>query len=194
MILQRVFTKRVNFPKTIVYVRTYKDCIRIYQLLKAKMGYEFTEPVGYPNLSAYRLVEMYTRVLPNEKKDEVLGSFSIVNGKIRLMIATTAFGMGVDIEDVTRVIHWGIPSTIEEYVQETGHSGRNGSAALAILYIQGSKGHVTSRMRQYIENKSLCRRKVLFQDFLMCTDNVNVSGCQCCDICEKTCECSVCLP
>ena len=97
--------ERVKFPKTIVYVRTYKDCKRIYQLLKRKMGHEFTEPVGYPNLSGYRLVEMYTRILPVEKKDEILGSFSIVNGKIRLVIATTAFGMGVDIKDVTRVIH-----------------------------------------------------------------------------------------
>lgn len=183
--------KRVNFPKTIVYVRTYKDCIRIYQLLKAKMGNEFTEPIGYPNLSAYRLVEMFTRILPIEKKDEVLSSFSIVNGKLRLMIATTAFGMGVDIEDVTRVIHWGSPATIEEYVQETGRSGRNGSSALAILYVLGSNRHIMSTMRHYIENKSLCRRKVLFHDFIMYSDNAHITGCQCCDICEKT---TVCLP
>ena len=93
----------VKFPNTIVYVRTYKDRNRIYQLVKRKMGHEFTEPVGYPNLSGYRLVEMYTIILPVEKKDEVLGSFSIVNGKICLV--NTAFGMGVDIKDVTRVIH-----------------------------------------------------------------------------------------
>jgi len=185
--------KRVKFPKTILYVRTYKDCIRMYQLLKAKMASEFTEPVGYPNLSGYRLVEMYTSILPAEKKDEVMGTFSIKNGKIRLVIATTAFGMGVDTQDVARIIHWGSPSTTEEYVQETGRSGRNGCAALAMLHLLGSKKHIALRMRHYIENESLCRRKLLFQDFIKYSHNVNISGCKCCDVCEKNCECTVCL-
>ena len=184
--------KRTGFPKTILYVRTYKDCIRMYQLLKTKMAGEFTEPVGYPNLSGYRLIEMYTRILPAEKKDEILTSFSN-NTNLRLVIATTAFGMGVDIQDVTRVIHWGSPSTTEEYVQETGRSGRNGSDALAILYVLGSKKHLTPSMRHYIENESQCRRKLLFQDFIMYSDNVNISGCKCCDVCAKNCECTECL-
>ena len=36
------------------------------------------------------------------------------------MIATSAFRLGVDIPDIRRIIHWGLPSTKEEYVQETG--------------------------------------------------------------------------
>ena len=184
--------KRTEFPKTILYVRTYKDCIRIYQLLKTKMAGEFTEPVGYPNLSGYRLIEMYTRILPVEKKDEILSSFSN-NTNLRLVIATTAFGMGVDIQDVTRVIHWGSPSTTEEYVQETGRSGRNGSDALAILYIISSKKHVTPSMRQYIENKSQCRRELLFKDFIMYSHSATISDCKCCDVCEKNCVCTECL-
>ena len=52
MIFAKTFSqKRTEFPKTILYVRTYKDCIRIYQLLKTKMAGEFTKPMGYPNLS-----------------------------------------------------------------------------------------------------------------------------------------------
>ena len=184
--------KRTEFPKTILYVRTYKDCIKVYQLLKTKMAAEFTESVGYPNLSGYRLVEMYTRILPVEKKDEVLISFSS-NTNLRLVIATTAFGMGVDIQDVTRVIHWGSPSTKEEYIQETGRSGRNGSDALAILYTTGSKKYLKSSMVQYIENKSQCRRNLLFKDFIMYSDNETICGCKCCDVCEKKCECIVCL-
>ena len=59
------------------------------------MDNNFTDPIGYPNLSGYRMIEMYTWLLPSEKKDEVLCSFSAVKAKIRLVIATTAFGMGV---------------------------------------------------------------------------------------------------
>ena len=182
---------RVNFPKTIVYVRSYKDCITIYQLLKSKMGLGFTEPIGYPNLSAYRLIEMYTRVLPPEKKDEVLHSFSFVNGKLRLVIATTAFGMGVDCQDITRVIHWKAPATVEEYIQEAGRSGRNGEPAVAVLYTKSNNRHITLAMKQYIENISVCRRK-LFENFLMYSDSVDMFGCNCCDVCKKLCKCTSC--
>ena len=85
-IVEEISNTRLDYPKTIVYIRTYKDCISLYQLLKSKLGKNFTEPVGYPNLSGYRLIEMYTRVLPSEKKDEVLHMFSALKTKVRLVI------------------------------------------------------------------------------------------------------------
>ena len=124
-VCEELKSKGVGFPKTVVFVRTYKDCSCIYAMLKWKSGQYFTDPPGYPHLSPFRLVDMYTRVLTVEKKTEVLESFSKVNGKIRLVVATTAYGMGVDCPDIRRIIHWGSPSTIEEYVQETGCAGRD---------------------------------------------------------------------
>ena len=191
-IVEEISSMRLKYPKTIVYVRTYKDCISLYQLLKSKMGHNFTEPIGYPNLSGYRLIEMYTRLLPSEKKDEVLYSFSAVKTNIRLVIATTAFGMGVDCQDISRVIHWGIPSTTEEYIQETGRSGRNGKPSVGMLYIKGNTKHVTPYMKSYIENNSLCRRNLLFKNYLMYSEKSDLYGCQCCDICCKTCVCVKC--
>ena len=188
-IVREFCEKRVRFPKTIIYVRSYKDCITVYQLLKSKMGLDFTEPVGYPNLSAYRLIEMYTRVLPPEKKEEVLHSFSIVNGKLRVVIATTAFGMGVDCQDIARVMHWKAPATVEEYIQETGRSGRNGEPAIGVLYVKGKNKYLTSTMKHYIENTSVCRRKMLFKNFLMYSDNLVACGCKCCDLCKTLCKC-----
>jgi len=49
------------------------------------------------------------------------------------VIATSAFGLGVDCPDIRQVIKWGAPSTIEELVQQTGRAGRNGAEAEAIL-------------------------------------------------------------
>ena len=49
---------------------------------------------------------------------EVLHSFSVVKGKFCLVIATTAFGMGVNCQDITQVIHWKVSATIEEHIQE----------------------------------------------------------------------------
>jgi len=84
------------------------------------MDIAFTELPGYPNLSGFRLVDMFTAVLKTEKKEEVLESFAKSGGKLHLIIATTAFGMGIDCPDIRRIVHWGMPSTLEEYVQETG--------------------------------------------------------------------------
>ena len=186
-------SKRTSFPKTVIYVRAYNDCSSVYMLLKHKMGDGFTEPPGYPNLSGFRLVDMFTAVLTTEKKEEVLESFAKSSGKLRLVIATTAFGMGIDCPDIRKIIHWGIPSTLEEYVQETGRSGRDGEPSVAVLY-EGKGGRNASiKVKNYVSNTTICRRRLLFQEFLMYSESdINVSGCKCCNVCEKLCTCVLC--
>ena len=86
-----------------------------------------------------------------------------------------------------------MPSTIEEYIQETGRSGRNGNPSVGVLYIKGSTKHVTSYMKAYIENTTTCRRNLLFKNFLIYSENSSVIGCKYCDICRKTCMCVKCI-
>ena len=65
------------------------------------MGSTFTDPPAYPNVAEFRLVDMYTRVLASENKEEVLASFSQKDGKLHLVIATNALGWELTAQTFT---------------------------------------------------------------------------------------------
>ena len=72
-----------------------------------------------------------------------------INNKFSVMVATNAFGMGIDKSDVEMVIHLTIPESLEAYFQESGRAGRNGDKAFA--YLLTGPDTVTN-MKPWFEN------------------------------------------
>ena len=136
------------------------------------------------------LIEMLHSCTPESHKQNVLKSFSDENGTIRLLIATIAFGMGVDCKAVKRVTHSGPSKNIESYAQETGRAGRDGSQSTAILLYNGILlSHVERNIRSYIKSNE-CRRETLLKYFQATFSAVSPSH-LCCDICASKCSCGL---
>lgn len=67
-------------------------------------------------------------------KNQILTELSASHSKLRVVFATVALGMGVDIPCIRHFIHLGSLHTVREYFQETGRAGRDGKQSVAVLY------------------------------------------------------------
>ena len=146
-------TERLTYPKTVIFCRSYQDCADMYQAIIQTLGREKTEPPGYPNLLEYRLVSMYTRASTSAMKEIIMSTFSDTKSILRVLIATTAFSMGIDLPDIHQIFHFGAPCDVEQYLQEIGRAGRDGKLSRAILII-GKNRFVQQNMKNYCVNKN----------------------------------------
>jgi len=81
----------------------------------------------------------YHAGMPSDERDRVQNRF--MQGKVPVVVATNAFGMGIDKEDLRGVIHYEIPKTLEAWYQEIGRAGRDGRPAdVKLLYKRGDRG------------------------------------------------------
>jgi ATP-dependent DNA helicase RecQ len=150
-------------------------------------------------ITASRPAAYYHGAMPRRERDDAQHRF--LDGDAAVMVATNAFGMGIDKPDVRWVLHADMPDSIDSYYQEVGRAGRDGEPARAVLHFRpgdtgrqrflsaGSKDDparaalVASRlemMRSYAESAT-CRRRQLLAYFGEALDG----PCSGCDVCDR---------
>ncbi|CAG0900025.1 unnamed protein product [Cyprideis torosa] len=153
----------------IVYCLSRNDCEKVAEKLKAS---------GIPSAA-------YHAGLSDPARSEVQNKW--IGDRFKVVVATIAFGMGIDKPDVRFVFHHSIPKSIEGYYQEAGRAGRDGEKAICVLFysyqdvkrhknmIEKSEGSTMASKKQnyanlnkvihYCENKTDCRRVLQLEYF-----------------------------
>lgn len=129
---------------------------------------------------------MYHSKTPEEIQRKVLESIVDPTGMVRLVFATSALGMGVNLPNIRRIIHLGIPRDMEEYLQDVGRGGRDGGRFEALmLYKPYHLAVCETDMKAFVKNPNIeCRRKLIMEAF---KEKVNDQGrnLECCDVCAS---------
>ncbi|KCZ74899.1 hypothetical protein H311_04131, partial [Anncaliia algerae PRA109] len=120
----------------------YKECSGIIYCISKKECEELCSALIYYNLKTY----FYHAGLSSKERESIQTEWSNSNS---IMIATIAFGMGINKKDVRFVIHYSIPKSLDCYYQETGRAGRDGLTAECIMYY-----HYSDRIRIFKMTRS----------------------------------------
>ena len=140
---------------------TNKSIVRFIQSNKNKSGIIYTlnrktteELADMLNANGIKAVAYHAGL---DSKLRATRQDQFLNEDVQVIVATIAFGMGIDKPDVRYVIHYNIPKSIENYYQETGRAGRDGLEGRCLLYYSHKD---VAKLEHFLRDKSLSEREV----------------------------------
>ena len=142
-----------NKTGQLIHILNHVQGSAIVYVRSRKRTKEYAELLNTSGISA----TFYHAGLDNQEKDQRQKAWQ--EDKVRVMVATNAFGMGIDKPDVRVVIHIDCPDCLEAYFQEAGRAGRDGKKSYAVLlYVNSDRSKLQRRVADTFPDKDFIRQ------------------------------------
>lgn len=128
LLAEATTTKQDKYPKLFKFLKDHPGPTLVYATLQKQVESLAADLVG----QGFKAVAFHAG-LKTEVKTDIQERF--MANKIPVVVATIAFGMGIDKSNIRNIVNWDIPSTIEEYSQQIGRAGRDGQPSTCMVYI-----------------------------------------------------------